>query len=429
MTPKHPSSLSPSLVLLLVAWELFGGLYILRMSPGALSHDYPHHLLYTQIVYGQHRLPLPYEGLETYQPPLYYLINAGLGVRNPHHPFWARLLCLQFGLIALALTAWQLERLETTPILQAIILAFIMTSPSFLFIFANYNNDSLATLLSMVILIMTWEMMRRPRNSLAISLCLVMTAALYTKLSVLYAIGAGAVLIITAALRRRISRRLAAQWLTAAVVAGALLLPWMIGHNFIRSGHLLPAPADNVIAGFTGARLPQNPIRTLLMPLGVHPGEWGDPFTHAWGPDPKTKKYSFTAYLFSTWVFDEYEFLYLPALVLWLIVLAHAWAALSGGSQARYTETGRSALLVIAMGILLFSSLMFRYPYASLMHFRYIAWVWLPLAIVWAEGARRLNSEVARWMAGSLKASLVLGTILHIALWFPLVHQAARWYY
>jgi hypothetical protein len=203
--PKSSRSVPLSLMVLLVVWELFGGLYTLRMSPGALTHDVLHHLQYTRIIYYDHRLPAPHEGMETYQPPLYYMINSRLDVPSVHHPLWGRLLGLQFGLLALALIAWRLEAVGTSERLQAAILAFILTSPTFLFVFASYNNDALATLLSIAILATTWEMIRRPRASLALLLGALMTAALYTKLSVLYAAGAAGILVAFEWIRGRVS--------------------------------------------------------------------------------------------------------------------------------------------------------------------------------------------------------------------------------
>jgi hypothetical protein len=214
----------------------------------------------------------------------------------------------------------------------------------------------------------------------------------------------------------------------AVIVAGVLFLPWLIGHNYAQTGHLLPAPADENRADFEQVKLPQSPLRTLLTPPGTRRFEWKDPFAHGWGADPITKKYSFTAYLLSTWMFDEFEFYYLPGLVLWLMVMVHVGLALCGAAAARHTEVGRSALLVIGAGLLLFSSLIFRYPYATLMHFRYVAWIWLPLAILWAEAGRQARSA-APWGPRILGGALVLGTFLHLQLYYPLVHQAARWYY
>src|SRR5262249_58342172 len=61
-----------------------GGVWLLlfwnnaRLLPFHAGFDSVEHLKYITYIQEQHRLPLPTEGWEMYQPPLYYLMAAGI---------------------------------------------------------------------------------------------------------------------------------------------------------------------------------------------------------------------------------------------------------------------------------------------------------------------------------------------------------------
>src|SRR4051794_11335267 len=87
----------------ILVWLLLAVLHIARTPPSAFTHDFKDHVLNTHIIAYEHRLPLPREGWETYQPPLYYLINALLNPNHAWHVLWVRISSAIYGALFLLL--------------------------------------------------------------------------------------------------------------------------------------------------------------------------------------------------------------------------------------------------------------------------------------------------------------------------------------
>src|SRR6266700_1866297 len=102
----------------LVAWLLLATVFIARSPAGAFNHDAKGHIEHTRILFYQHRLALPREGWETYQPPLYYLINTLFSPDNPSHVFRVRLMSVLYGGATLLLMGALLTRFGMPPSTQ-----------------------------------------------------------------------------------------------------------------------------------------------------------------------------------------------------------------------------------------------------------------------------------------------------------------------
>ena len=86
----------------LIVWVLFAFLFIARTPSGAFTYDYHGHMEHTRILYDEHRLALPREGWESYQPPLYYIVNVLFSPHRPSHSFQVRLMSVLYGVLTLS---------------------------------------------------------------------------------------------------------------------------------------------------------------------------------------------------------------------------------------------------------------------------------------------------------------------------------------
>lgn len=398
----------------LVFWIVLMSFYILRTPRGAFNHDFPGHLFYTQLIAQQHRLPAPHENVETYQPPLYYLMTSHMNPFSPHHIFWVRLFSMELGLATLSLILWFLGRCQIRTWQQVLALLFLMTTPEFVFLFTAYNNDALAVFFSVLLLIISYELVRKWRWGLALGLLGVCIAGLYTKLNVVFAMTAVSTIVIFQAWRKQLSAYLALRVLGLFLLAGISLFPWLVGHNYFYTRRLVPTQVD--VPTDPDVRLSEPALHVLLTPPGWTRDEWKDPYAHLWEPSGN-KKHSYLAYLFTTSILGEYTFEFLPSYWIWLMIAMHAWIYGCAFMQIGRSPTGRLAGVTLVLGGLLMSTLMLYRPYASLMDFRYAAWVWLPLAVLYAQSARRPWASPA----------FVAATGVHLVLISTLIVAAPRW--
>lgn len=87
------------------------------IEPGFIGFDFTHHVHYVRYILEVGTLPLPSDGVQTYQPPLFYLLSAlwlkllGLGVEAPTAPMALRALTFLLGVAHLAGIAEFLRRL------------------------------------------------------------------------------------------------------------------------------------------------------------------------------------------------------------------------------------------------------------------------------------------------------------------------------
>jgi hypothetical protein len=390
-------------------WVAGACLFIVRSPDGAFTHDLRGHLEHTRILYNERRLAAPREGWETYQPPLYYMINTLFSPNERRHMLWVRLLSVFYGTLTLLWMSRLLTRCDIAPPHQALVLFWIATTPAFLFLFTTYNNDSLATLLSIGILDQAWEWVSDGERRSLILLGVLATAGLYTKLTLIYPISALLVVLGYLSVSRHLPKDRILPIFAVFGISFLLLAPWLVGHNYRLTGELTPAPADFPLSA--DIRLPSSPLKTFLTPPGWTRGEWKDPYAHVW-ERTNNKKASYLAYLFATSIFGEYTFEFLPPIIPWAMVVVSAMLWTGALLRVRKSGHGRLSLAFIGLGVLALATLFFRAPYVTLMDFRYIAWVWLPMAVLLASCLTSVTF---------FRSLLFCGIVLNGTLWLALV--------
>jgi hypothetical protein len=397
-----PGRASVGVVLL---WAALATWFVLHTADHDYSHDFVAHLEYSRIL-AEGRLPSPLDSRETFQPPLYYLLASLLAPSTPQHARWVRLASVVAGAIALALTALLLARLGIGAAAAALVLAAIATTPKFLFVFATYNNDALATVLAIAVGLLAWSLWRRWRWRDALLLVLVATAGLYTKATVGFAMVATGAVAVGALLRTGWGRagRRALLLLGAMGLAVLFFAPWLVLHNYARSAQLLPVPCERMPEAL---RLPHGALRTIFTPPGVTAGEWHDPYAHPLG-SPENKKSSFLAYLFVTSVVGEFPLGDRRAHAVWILLLLHVLLAAWVLPHALASPTAVVATAAIAGTLLALAVYLIRCPVAACMDFRLVAWTWLPWTALCAEALRVASPLARRGMMATLAATIVV---------------------
>src|SRR5439155_22659856 len=126
-----------------------------RLLPFHVGFDVQDHLAYIKYIQEHHALPLPTEGYEMYQPPLYYLISAaalslsGLSINDPASVIVLRCLGTLFAIAQFILVFLSLRLLFPTRIgLQLIGLTFAAFLSLQLYLSHYVTNEMLAASLA-----------------------------------------------------------------------------------------------------------------------------------------------------------------------------------------------------------------------------------------------------------------------------------------
>jgi len=150
---------------------MFAGLWLLLFWNNALvlpfhaGFDSKEHLTYINYIQEHRALPLPTEGWEMYQPPLYYLVTAAslsacrLSINDPRSIFVLRLLGAFFGIAQFVLVFLSLRLLfpARTALLGLLLAAFL---PMHLYLAHYVTNEILAAALATATLYLCLRLLR-----------------------------------------------------------------------------------------------------------------------------------------------------------------------------------------------------------------------------------------------------------------------------
>lgn len=273
-----------------------------RLIPFVLGYDSELHLDYVEFIQQRGELPRGTEGLEMWQPPLYYVLAslitslASAPAKSQTAVFLLRALSYLASLAQIALVVGCLRRLypgRSWP--QALGLVLAGCVPLQLYLMHYASNDVLAALLSTASLYLALMVIqqRQTKSRTAILLGICLGAAIITKLTTWPVVLAVFAVLVWQLL---IERPIARQWGTRLVLPAlscALLCGWYFARNYQNFGQ--PLPPDQ--AGFAygqdpGFSTPGQFLRfgrSLTQPFfsafysvpdGIYSSLWGD---GAWG--------------------------------------------------------------------------------------------------------------------------------------------------
>jgi hypothetical protein len=254
------------------------------------------------------------------------------------------------------------------------------------------------------------------------------TAGLYTKYTVLYLMAVILTVLIWELVHQRISWPQGRRVASVMLLAGLLFIPWLVRHNYAYAHKLFPHNSEHGIDW--KLKLPHGALATVLTPPGFSNGEWADPFTHQWEFNDN-KKTSYLAFLLASSIFGEYTFFRPSPAIAWIILYCHLILLGMAIRVVGQSVMTRTAALSIAVGIALLSSFVFKLPFAPTMDYRYLAWTWLPLAILYAGvfsvyKTKTIRISIPPRMDANLQLHLpaclmVTAIICHVLLLIPTV--------
>ena len=333
-----------------------------------VGFDASEHIYYIDYIQKHRALPLPNEGFEMFQPPLYYGISAitlstlGLSVSGGAGAMVLRLLTMSFGLMHVMLVFLSLRLLFPTQIgRQMVGLMLAAFLPMQLYLSHFVTNETLAATLASAAIYLCLRLLRAEQATLAgyagLGLCL--GAALLAK-----ATGVLLVPFIVVALAGKLlvaRSTLAVWWRTLGAMLGACfaVCGWYYLWIWIHCGTLLPGNWDaasgfrwwqdngyHMLADFT--RFGQSLVHPLFSGFagfadGIYSTLWGDGLCggrrsmNYWPP----------------WNYDLMTAGYLLALVPTLIILAGAavsvWRFIRQPSTEWFVLLGFSGALFLAL--------------------------------------------------------------------------------
>lgn len=414
-------------------WIIIAALYLKHTPLDHRNHDYVHHLYHTEVIVAQHRLPNPYEALETYQPPLYYLINSLvvpqslIEGKKEIHGYCVKSLSIIYGAIAIFLLSYLLKGIIDDPNTKLLSLLFLITTPTFVFIFSTYSNDSLATLLAMAIIVISYKLYKNWTKQLARLLLLISIAAVYTKLTTIFCmITIFLICFISCLITRKLPDKKQIGLVTIFFIAIISLIPWMTLHNYPNTGRLTPTNTDYKI---DQDLTPKNYLKSIFAIMEFpftkkRPYKWDDPWVHTMYDPPQTKGYDYWSTSFITSIIGEYIFTKPDVAFVWFIYWAHLFVYVIALIKWNIsTETKLATMLVILCHFVYLSQIgRVAYPiYPAFLDFRLICWSWVGWLILYTNVIKNspnlLSSIIKKVFALTIVVQIYLLLIVEGGFW------------
>lgn len=317
-TAKRLKPKTSELIVLLV----FSGLWLLlfwnnnRLLPFQAGFDVGEHLKYIEYIQKKWALPLPTEGLEMYQPPLYYLIGAAalsafkLSINDPQSVIVLRFLGGFFGIAQFVLVFLSLRLLlpARAAVLGLLLAVFL---PMHLYLAHYVTNEMLAATLATAALYLCLRLLKSevPRASQFAWLGAALGATMLTKVTGLLLLPIVVAALLGKLRTMRAPLGIAARNLGLLLAVCLVVCGWQYARIWVKFGTPLVGNWD-VLSGFSwwqdpGYHTAGNYFRfgrSLVYPLfsgfsgfadGIYSTLWGDAlcggassFTFAWNHQP-----------------------------------------------------------------------------------------------------------------------------------------------
>lgn len=413
--------------IVIVAWILIAGYYNLHTSISCRSRDFWGHVQYAEIITKEHRLPTPHEGWETFQSPLYYLIvsyiaSPSLSTEMNQEALiaYGRALSVLFGGLSLLIITWFLQQINLQPFLQLLVILFTATTPKFVFVFSTFNNDSLATFLSIATLVLAYRLYHKWSKKTAWALLLVAAGSLYAKLTTIISIGCVGIVCCKNLLNKMRPSNIQLKIIYILALSIVLFSPWLVLHNYKHTGRLIATNFDGSIDRFKTTQL-----KTLfgvlfrIPQLQENPPDYSHEFDEPWiyptwggTPHPATKRFDTFSYTFIISILDEFHYQAPSVKIIWLILLIHLVVNIISLKYIFESDLSKlSAFSILFAHIVNIATMMpgmLNVPVPNV-DFRYIAWTWLPWALLFGNAL----SEKSR-LSSILNKIFLTGIIFQI---------------
>ena len=407
--------------ILIILWLVIAIGYFLRTPYNHRVHDVKGHINYTKFIVKKNHLPKPYQGWEAFQPPLYYLINSCIepdSLKNGHifpHVHYVRFLSIIYGAIAILLLISLLNDLSIPPSKQLLSLFFLFTTPKFVEMFSTYNNDSLATLFCVGIIVLSYKLYHKWSNALAVILLLIAIAGMYTKYSVIIC----ALIVMLMCLKSVFKGQLSTpckKLIFIMLIALLSLYPRLVLHNYKHTNKFFPQNVEVFMYKKLSFENAFKSLRSVIKIPFAQKKEWKHPWIDKIRIDghklKEPKQHDYFAFSFVSSVITKHITHAPSEAMIWFMLWVHFFVitfALRGVFSSSYTKLA-FVLIVLAHLFHLFHCSQYKVAHiAGTMNFRYIAWSWVGWVVLYA------SSLSQKPFFSRLQVNFfVLGTLLHI---------------
>lgn len=424
--------------ILLTVWVLLALNFIFTLPDMEyFAHDMGGHVQYTQLMYQHKELPSPYQGWQTYQPPLYYLINQLLAPGSPDHVLYVRLFSIVYGAVFLLCCHVIMNYWSIPKPAQLLSLVYFMSIPAFVHLFTTYNNDALVSALASAIIAAVVGFYFSRKRSLLVLLFVLAVLGMYAKYNIVLLLGAIGIFFCCAVARKAVTVRTAALIVLPLFVGSLMIVPYLRMHTFKHTGKYLTHNAEAPdmwtfwhIGQQTGFGA------FFFKPPAITNGEWEQPYAfdreyHA-ELSPAISwwtKCTYMSSVLSTSLFGEFNFSRkAPAADTWAwITLWIQVFLLCALAYWRRAVRPMSLFLLLALSVHgLF--IRFSHPFFIDANYRFFAWITMPLALLTAAQVHECRCIKGRKYYMIL-ALLSGGILAHIIFLNVLNGQLVRSFY
>ena len=410
-----------ALEIIILVCIIVSAFYLIHTPFSERCYDCQIHTTYAEIMVKKHHYPHPYEGGPVYHhPPLYYLIASFISPQSimtdsKNHINYVLALSIVYGAIALLTIAFFLKQFNQSPFLRMLIVLFIATTPKFIIIFTSYNPDSLAVLLAISLLVISYELSKKWSSKLARLLLIVSVAGLYTKFNVGIAIISVIVTYLYASYYKKKKDNVVVlangKIITILIFSFVLLFPWLYFHNYLLVGKLMPLDMEYAFPRQFGlSEIIHGLEKVIRIPFLQLPSEvWSDPWVHT-ASSPLTKTTDYWVYMWINSVIGACIF-YTPGIkVVWVMLIAHLVAYLIAIKEIFKSNITKMVGLMLLVTHVLHIAFVIYSPIGQNMEHRYVAWTWIYWAVLYAS----VLSDVKSLKAKILKVALITGIVINI---------------
>jgi len=411
------------LIILFSLWLLISVNFLITLPKvNWFAHDMWGHVKYTSLIHTEKKLPSPYQGLQTYQPPLYYLINQLFSPKTPQNVVKVRFFSIVYGLIFLLSCHMVMELWNIPRTIQLLVLIYFMSIPAFVHLFTAYNNDSLAMCLGGAIIATSVQCFFKPKTFLIILLFTLAALAVYTKYNVMIMFVAIGILLSGAFIMRMIPMKKVLLIILPLIIGSLTLIPYLRLHNYAYTGKYLPNNADVwPLSPFWDIKTHTGYLRFFFKPPALTTGEWTDPyafdsdFHYELGPPLfYWAKRTYLSSVISTSLFGEYNYSKkVPSADKWAWIALWVQVALLVSISYR-DKNVRAMSWFLFLSLFLFALFIrFSNHIFNSVNFRFFAWIYVPLSLLVASQLQKWYEE----KSGKYPIYILLitlGTVAHV---------------
>lgn len=356
-----------------------------RLKNNNYTLDFDGHVQYTHYIDQYNRIPNPYFGWETYQPPLYYLINSAFfNPSSPQHIQYVDYSSIGYGIIMILCMFWLLSQYKISSLIQFLVVLAITTTPYYYILFTEYNNDALVLmLLGLSLVLLNIHLIQDSKihfTSLAL-ITILLTLSLYTKYTTMLFIIGYFIYLLFLKYQKIISWKRIYYFVAISALVIILFSPWIYFRNYKDTHKLLPTNFDKL----TGTSIPTNLYPFIDQIPFTSNFELSTPFVN----NVNIVSNEFSETIFSEWTLGNQSTVHISWIIYWLTLII----TISLVKNHYKDKTIQQYLFLTFLGYLGIFIYFLLTPEISAFNVRYVYWIMLPISVIFAVAFQQIISH------------------------------------